>query len=58
MFELKISKLNKPQLYKILPVISHDGRMDFWIGNEDGEGMQVLEDDFFDIIDKFFREKF
>ena len=29
-----------------------------WIENEAGEGMQIAEDKFYELIDKFFKENF
>lgn len=58
MFELHISDNGVAQTYKISIFISHDGRKSLWISNVQGEGMEVSEKNFFDVIDKYFKEEF
>ena len=58
MFEVHICDSKTADKYTILPMISYRRTMTFWICNRDGEGMEVPEKHLFDIIDKFFKEKF
>ena len=58
MFEVHICDSKTADKYVISPMVSHNGTMTFWICNRDGEGMEVMEIDLFDVIGKFFIEKF
>lgn len=53
-FELELRKGEKCYILK------HYGarQWEYWLENEEGEGMSVSEPNLFDVIDKYFKEEF
>jgi len=53
-FEVKDNKTNR--FYTITEAYRDDG-FDFWLENEEEEGMGVSEQNFFDVLDKYFESE-